>query len=468
MKRFLSLQCRDIVIVVSLTMFMVQLDASILLIALPDIGRSFGVPTISLSLAVTLYLTMIVAFLPLSGWAADRFGPRRVMCIAMIGFATSSLLCALAQGYWQFIAFRALMGICASLLTPVGRLIMLKQVSKGELVDALAITAMPMLVAPTLGPSIGGLIVDLGRWEYIFLLNIPVALALLLVTLWRIEEVPRDPGRALDWIGALLLAAASITMLAGIDGLAGGFTDPRPWMLILAGLLLCGLTWRHLTRHPGPIVTLSALRIPAFRTTVLGAGAAIRLPARAMLFVLPLMFQGAFGFGPFVAGLLLMALNGGDLVSKPFVVRAYGRYGFRETIAAFSLLGLAALMVVAVAGRWDAVVSVILVSLFLCGVARSVVFTGMASLTFTALPAPEMSSGNVVANISMQLFNALAVSLTAFILSMSSWAHGHAEPALIDYQIALGAVALVGLLSTLALWRQLPRQLDDIHADEVA
>lgn len=463
MKRFLALQCRDVVVAVALGMFMVQLDASVLVIALPAMARDFGVPLVSLSLAVTIYLTMLVAFLPLSGWAADRFGPRRVMLWAMLGFGLFSLLCALAQTYAQFVAFRALMGISASLLTPVGRLIMLKQANRDELVDALAITAMPMLVAPTVGPSLGGFIVEHGRWEYIFLLNVPVALLLFLFCRWRLAEVPPEPDRRLDWIGAALLAGALIALLGGIDRLAAHPADPWPWALLAGGAVLGWLTRRHLRRHADPVVSLGALHIPGFRTTVVGAGAVVRMPLRAMLFLLPLMLQAGFGFSPFVAGLLLMALNGGDLVTKPLVVRSYDRLGFRRTIMAGSVACLASLAVIALAPPGARSLALILCALFVCGVARSILFTGMASLTFITLDSAHMSSGNVVANISMQLFNALSVSATALILGLSALSGGRSEPVMADYRVAFWAIIAIGLVSTLALRREIPRHLHDLE-----
>lgn len=438
MKRFLSLTCRNVVVIVSIVMFMIQLDASVLAIALPAIARDFAVPVVSLSLAITIYLTMLVACLPLSGWAADRFGPRRVMLVSMVGFASFSVLCALSKTLLMFVACRALMGICASLLTPVGRLLLLKQADKAELVDALAIIAMPMLIAPTVGPSIGGFIVEHGRWEYIFLLNVPVSLILFALTRWLVSEVPPDRGKRLDWAGAGLMAGALIALLAGIDRLASGVAQPLPWVLLTSGALLAGLTLGHVRCHPHPIVSFGSLEIPAFRTTVIGAGAVVRLPSRALLFILPLMFQGGFGFSPLAAGLLLMALNGGDLVTKPLIVRSYDWFGFRRTVFFGSLVGLLALAIVALVESGPGAIPLILIALFVAGVVRSIVFTGMSSLTFIALDQQNLSSGNVVANISMQLFNALAVSVTASILSLSVWRNGRAEPVMADYRFTLG------------------------------
>jgi MFS family permease len=327
---------------------------------------------------------------------------------------------------------------------------------------------MPMLVAPTLGPSLGGFIVDYARWEYIFLLNLPIAAILFVLARLRIPAIPPDPTRKFDVKGTVLLSAALITLLIGFDRLAGGILRPLPWALLTLGAMLAWGTLRHLKRHPDPIVSLDALRIPGFRTAAIGAGAVIRLPARAMLLALPLLFQLGFGFSPFVAGLLLIALNGGDLLTKPLTQPFFQRFGFRETIIWASLAGLAALAAIALAmpGCWLA--PLLVAALTVAGVSRSLVFTGMSSLSFATLTKTHMSSGNVVANISMQLFNAVAISATAVIVALSAHAGGRAEADVIDYRIAMIAILAIGLVATLRLRAQLPRDLKEIHAEEPA
>lgn len=467
MKRFLALRSRDVIALVAAAMFMTQLDGAVLVIALPRIAADFDTPPVSLSLAITIYLTMLVAMLPVSGWAADRFGPRRVFLAAIAGFTAFSMLCAIAESYWPFVAARALQGAAAALLTPVGRLILLRETPKDELVDALAITAMPMLVAPTLGPSIGGFIVDYARWEYIFLLNLPIGLALFAVAWLRVPASVPDPDRRFDAVGAALMSGALICLLVGFDRLAGGGLRPLPWVLLAVGAGLSLATIRHLRRHPDPILSLEPMRIAGFRTTAVGAGSIIRLPARAMLFALPLLFQLGFGFSAFVAGLLLMALNGGDLLTKPVVKPLYDRFGFRQTVFWGSLAGLAALLAVALAGRSEWLVPLLLGALVVAGIARSLVFTGMASLSFATLERAHVTSGNVLASISMQLFNAVSVSTTAVLLSLSAQLGGRAEPAMVDYRYAMVAIVVIGLAATLRLRRQLPRNLKDLHPEAV-
>lgn len=446
-------------------MFMIQLDSAVLTIALPVIARDFAVPVVSLSLAITIYLTMMIAGLPISGWAADRFGARRVYILSALGFAFFSLTCALAESYWPFIISRALQGLTASMLAPVGRLILLRRSSKHELIDAMAITTMPMLIAPTIGPSLGGLIIEHASWEFVFLMNIPFALLLVLVSLLRLPPMAADPHRRLDGLGAVLLTGTLIAVLTGFDRLADGIARPLPWLLIGGGAVAGWFTWRHLRAHAHPIVEFGAMRSRMFRSAAIGAGAVVRMPHRAILFALPLMFQLGFGYSPFVAGLMLMALNGGDMISKPVIKPAIDRFGFRNTMVAGSLLGLAGITVVMALERGEWTVPTILAVLFAAGISRSIVFTGMVSMAYVTLSDRLINSGNVLSAISMQIGNALGVSATALVLSASTWTHGHDEPALIDFRLTLLAIVVVGIASTVALWRSLPHRLEEVHGE---
>ncbi|MCW2391274.1 EmrB/QacA subfamily drug resistance transporter [Sphingobium sp. B1D7B] len=462
MKRFLSLKSRGAILIASTAMFMVQLDASVLAVAIPQISADFGLPAIELSLAITIYLTMQIALLPISGWAAERFGPKTVFMIATAGFAFFSICCAAAPSFWPFIAARALQGATASLMTPVARLLLLRQTSKEELVDAMAIVAMPMLIAPTLGPSIGGFIVQYARWEFIFLLNIPVTVALLLAAWRTIPASAPDASRRLDMVGAALLGGSLVCLLTGFDRLASGVGRPLPWILLAVGTVLCLAGLKHIRTHPDPVLKLDALKDSSFRTTVIGAGAIVRIPARAMLFGLPLMFQMAYGFTPILAGVMLMALNGGDLLAKLFIRPLFDRFGFSGPVMLSSFAGLAAIAVVALADQGPWLAALIFVALLVAGLARSVLFTGMTSLTYVSLDADTMTQGNVLASISMQLFAALAVSLTALLLGLLTQFAGHPEPGLMEYRGAMLAVALIGLVATLLMRRRIPRHLSQL------
>ena len=351
-------------------------------------------------------------------------------------------------------------------MLPVGRLILLRNTSKDELVDALSITTMPMLIAPTFGPAIGGFIVDFATWHYIFLLNLPISIILFAVAWSRLPQMDANPELPLDAVGAILLSAGMIAALTGLDRLVGGLAAPLPWILIVAGVGLFIPGIRHIRSHKSPIISLDALRSQAFRTATIGAGAIARLPGRALIFALPLMFQVGFGLSPFIAGLLFIALNGGDLVSKPWINPLFERFGYRETVTVGAVLGVLSLAVFVVVERGPWLVPILVTTLFAAGVSRSLVFTGITSLTFATLDKATLTSGNVLASISMQLFNALAVSMTAVILSLFARYHGYSEPAVADYRLTLAAIAVLALASAIALYRRAPRSLEEVHPAE--
>ncbi|MEO0031935.1 MAG: hypothetical protein RIS94_1693 [Pseudomonadota bacterium] len=441
------------------TMFMVQLDGAVLGVALPTIAADFGVRPLSLSLAVTIYLTMLVALLPISGWAADRFGARCVFLGAVTGFALASLLCALSRSFWPFIVARALQGGAAALLAPVGRLIMLRRTPPDEMVDALSIIAMPMLIAPTIGPSVGGFIVSYASWPLIFLLNLPVAAGLIALTLRHVPPQPGDRARRLDAGGAVMLGLALVLVLAGADRLSGRFANPMPWILVLGGGVLGGLTVRHLRGHPYPVISLDSLAIPGYRETIIGSGAAIRVPQRALMFIAPLMFQIGLGMDALTAGLLLMMLSAGDMVIKPLVRPMFDRVGFRASITWSSLAGLAAMALMVVDLPPPLRMPGYGLMLLVAGMSRSVVFTGMTSLSFVMLPPEHVNSGNTLASISQQLTNALAVSASTLVVTGSAMAGGRLDPRQTDFSISMMVFVSIGAIATLALHPALPHVL---------
>jgi hypothetical protein len=201
------------------------------------------------------------------------------------------------------------------------------------------------------------------------------------------------------------------------------------------------------------------MRNPGFRTAAIGAGAVVRLPASRNVAGPAADAAARFRLQPFVGRVMLIALNGGDLVTKPLIKPAFDRYGYRQTTIAGSLTGLAALAFIALARPGAMLAPLLLAALTVCGIARSLTFTAMTSLSFSSLTASTMTSGNIIASISMQIFNALGVSITAVILSLLAKLGGRAEPAMIDYRHAMLVIVLIGLAATIRLRNEIPEDL---------
>jgi len=447
---------RTVALIVASTMFMSQLDGAVLATALPDIGADFGVSPIRLSLSITIYLMALVALLPASGWIAERFGARNVFLIAIAIFTGASVLCAASTSYWAFIGARVIQGAGASLMTPVGRLVLLRTTPKSELVAAMTISTMPMLLAPTFGPPLGGFIVTYMSWPWIFLLNVPIAVVAMLC-IWRmIPDLREAEQRPLDLIGLLLLSGALLGLLAGLDQLAAPGGMALGVALLAGGVVASFFSLRHLSGHPHAIVPLDALHDATFRLVTVGGGALARLPLRALPFLLPLFFQLGLGMNALAAGSMLIALNGGDLLFKPVAGGSFRRYGFRAVLVVTALIG--ALTVFACGAFGPATsVTLMLAVLVISGMARSLLFTGISTLAFSELEERDLGSANVVVNIAQQVSNAVAVSLSALLLHIGPWLSGGTGEATVgDFRLALFAMGAIGLAAVFSLMRLSP------------
>lgn len=439
-------------------MFMAQLDSSVVLVALPAMARDFAVRPVDLSPGVTIYILVQAVLLPGSHWIAQRWGPRRVFLTALLCFCVASVCCGASRSFTQFIASRIFQGAAAALMTPVARIILLQATPKEDLVSAMAISTAPMLLAPTLGPALGGFITTYFSWPWIFFLNVPFGILAMVLTRRFIPASTGEPGRSFDAAGFALIAISIIGVLSGLDWISAGQTRWIPGTaLIVMGLVFGLLGLDHLRRHPQPILSLRATHIDTYFITTVGGGALVRLPVRAAAFVLPLLFQAELGYSAFQAGLLLLAMNGGDLVLKIVTTHTLRHYGFRNVLLAGGTATV--LLVVACAHFSAATPTWLLVGvLAACGMARSLLFTGMSTLAFADVPHGELPSASVLWNMAQQITNALGVSLAALFLNLTAaWLGqpvgyiGHS-----NCQVTLVLIAAIGALALKAFARLAP------------
>jgi hypothetical protein len=391
----------------------------------------------------------MAALLPLSTWVADRLGARLVFAAAIAAFAAASVLCGLSQNLWEFIGARALQAAAATLMAPVGNLVLLRTTQKKDLVSAIAISTTPGLVAPVIGPAIGGFIVTFMSWPWIFFLNIPIAIVGVTLALRFIPDLRGDQRRPFDWIGFGSTGGALAAVIYGLDRISAPGGDRwAPTALIVAGLALGVFAVRHSRRARHPLISLAVLRFRTFSTSALTGGTLVRTPFRAMGFILPLMFQIGLGMTAFKSGLLLLAYNGGDLLLKSIANQTLRRFGFRRSLAVTAVLtaGATASWTLFTRGTPFWAIFVVLVA---SGAARSVLMTGLVSITFADVPAEEIGAATVLSNVLNQTTGAVAIAIAAIVLNLSAASSG--EPAgrlgLQDCRVALLVMAVIGLMS---------------------
>ena len=206
-------------LIVACALFMQNLDSTALATALPAMAISLGQTPLRLHLAITVFMLSLAAFLPVSGWVADKFGARTIFRLAIIVFMLASIMCGLASNFEMLLSARAIQGAGGALMVPVGRLILLRSVPKSELIAAMALMGMPALIGPIIGPVVAGLILTVTTWRWIFWLNVPIGiLGIVLATIF-IDDVREPDVSPFDWPGFVLSSFGLCGTLFGLDAL---------------------------------------------------------------------------------------------------------------------------------------------------------------------------------------------------------------------------------------------------------
>ncbi len=433
-------------IVVAAAMFMVGLDSTVLMTALPRMAHDFGVQPTALSTTITIYILVSTALMPMSSWIGQQFGPKRIFAGAIVGFTLASIGCGLSPNLPSFLLARALQAAFASMMVPVGNLVLLKITPKRFLVSAIAISSTPALIAPVVGPPIGGFITTVLDWPWVFYINAPIGLIGIIAARRYIPRLPPEDRVPFDFPGFAITAAALCALIIGLDRLGGHGADMRVGGAILAlGVVLTAAAFRHARSAPHPIVPLGPMRHPCFFTATIGAGTFVRIAFTAHGFVLPLMLQLGLRLNPFQAGLLLLATNGGDLILKPVAGKALRRWGFRAMLVSGAALLGGSLAACALLSPNLPFVGLFAI-LFVVGMCRSTLFTALMTLRFADMPQDELGGAQVLGNLTNSIAQAFAISGAALLLNLLS--PGTHAPDLAAFRIAmlvLAAIAVAGV-----------------------
>ncbi|WP_448204067.1 DHA2 family efflux MFS transporter permease subunit [Azospirillum sp. sgz302134] len=434
--------------IVACALFMENLDATVIATALPQIARSLGEDPLRLSLAMTSYMLALAVFLPVSGWAADRYGARTIFASAIAVFTVGSVLCGLSNGLFELVAARVVQGMGGAMMVPVGRLILLKTVPKDRLVGAMAQMTIPALVGPALGPLVGGFIATYASWRWIFFINVPIGLigiALVLALIPNVREEEIDP---FDGRGFAFSAMALAALMFGLENVGRTVMPPAAVAGVLAvGVVAGGLYLRHARRVARPVLDPSLFRLPTYGASILG-GTLFRIGIGAVPFLMPLLLQVGFGRTPFESGALTFAGAVGALTMKTLAGPILRRMGFRRVLIGNALLSGAILMSYA-AFRPETAHWVILGALLAGGFFRSLQFTGLNSLAYAEVPPPRLSRANTLSSVMQQISLSLGVAVGALVLHLTQVFAGGAALAPVDFVpafLTVGAMACVSAL----------------------
>jgi len=298
---------RIVPLIIAVALFMENMDSTVIATSLPAIAADIGTNPLALKLAVTSYLLSLAIFIPASGWTADRFGARTVFRAAIGVFIIGSIGCAVSDSLTGFVIARIVQGMGGAMMTPVGRMVLVRSIPKRELVGAMAWVTTPALIGPVLGPPVGGFITTYASWHWIFIINAPIGLIGIVLATRYIEDLRAEDHQRFDVIGMVLAGL-------GIGGIAFGASvlglNFLPiWIvvaLVAGGSVFLTAYCVHARRTENPALDLTLFRIPTFFASVVG-GFIFRLGLGALPFLLPLMLQIGFGMTPFESGMITFA-----------------------------------------------------------------------------------------------------------------------------------------------------------------
>jgi EmrB/QacA subfamily drug resistance transporter len=443
---------RLVPLIVAVALFMENMDSTVIATSLPAIAVDIGTSPLALKLAVTSYLLSLAVFIPMSGWTADRFGARRVFATAIAVFVMGSIGCALASSLTHFVLARIVQGLGGAMMTPVGRLVLVRSVDKRALIDAMAWVSIPALVGPITGPPLGGFITTYASWHWIFLINVPIGLIGIALALRYIEDVRIAMPDPFDLRG-MVLAAISVAGLAfGLSVLGVGLV---PWP-IAAGLIAVGgtafaLYLIHARTVPAPVLDFSLLKLPTFRASVLG-GFMFRMGIGALPFLLPLLLQVGFGFTPFQSGLTTFSATLGALTMKTVAVRILKRFGFRPVLIANAVLSAAFMAACAwftATTPFPLMVAVLLIG----GFFRSLQFTSTNALAYAQVEAARMSRATALAAVAQQLSLSAGVALGGAAVELMVWSKADTTITAADFPPAFLVIAAISAASAVIFAR---------------
>jgi EmrB/QacA subfamily drug resistance transporter len=401
---------------VAIGFFMEILDATIVNTALPEMALDLNASPLSMHSVVIAYSLTLAVFIPVSGWLADRFGIRKVFMAAIIIFTMGSILCALSNSLNSLIAFRVVQGIGGSMLLPIGRLAIIRAFPGDKFVGALSFVAMPALIAPLIGPVLGGWLVEYASWHWIFLINIPIGIVGLIATYKAMPEDELNEPSRFDFKGFFLLAGFMVSTSVSLDGLADQVIPNGVVLLLLVFGFACLATYfLHISKISNSFFSLKLFKIRSYTVGILG-NLFSRIGSSSMPFLIPLYLQLSLKLSPFEAGLYMLPVAIAGILAKRFVESLLLGLGYRHFLMLNTfLVGLSMAMI----GFMNVITPTWLrvILLFFFGIVNSMQFTAMNTVTLKDLDRKSSTGGNTLFSMVQMLAMSFAVASAGTILS---------------------------------------------------
>lgn len=401
--------------ILATAIFMQMLDSTILNTSLPSIARELNESPLNMQNAIISYVLTLAVFMPVSGFLADKFGTKKIFVSAIVLFVAGSVLCGLSQNLTHLVIARVIQGLGGSMMTPVGRLALIKTFDKNEIVKAMNFAIIPALIGPVLGPLVGGYLVDYLSWHWIFFINIPMGLVGIFLGL---KYMPDYKSKILDFDlkGFLIFASASLALSIALEAL-GNTKNITPILgIFILGFLLLYYYYVHAKKDNNPIFTLKMFQIRTFRVGILG-NLATRLGISSVPLLVPLMVQVAFGQSAVVSGWIVAPMALTSMFGKSFVIRILNKFGYRKTLMTNTFIIGLIIMSLAIPNIQQSVY-VFIPILAVLGFFNSIQFTSMNTISIADLRQNMTSSGNSFISVNQQLAIGFGTAFGLIVLKM--------------------------------------------------
>lgn len=402
-------------LILAISIFMQMLDSTILNTSLPAIARDLQESPLEMQNAIISYVLTLAMFMPVSGFLADKFGTRKIFIFSLVVFSLGSLFCALSQNLTHLVISRVIQGIGGSLMTPVGRLALIKTFDKNEIVRAMNFAIIPALIGPVLGPLVGGYMVDYFSWHWIFLINIPIGLIGIFLSLKYMPDYISETI-TFDLKGFLIFASASLLISIALESFGTAKNITPVLLIFILGFLLIYYYYRHAKKTASPIFPLDLFQVRTFRVGILG-NMATRLGISSIPLLLPLMVQIAYGETAVVSGWIVAPMALTAMFGKSFVIRVLNYFGYRKTLMTNTFIIGFLICCLGIPGMntsiwWFTPIIAVL------GFFNSIQFTSMNTIAIADLRTSHTSSGNSLLAVNQQLAIGFGIAFGLVVLNI--------------------------------------------------
>ncbi len=402
-------------LILATSIFMQMLDSTILNTSLPSIAKDLQESPLDMQNAIISYVLTLALFMPVSGFLADKFGTRKIFISSLIVFSIGSLLCAISQDLTQLVIARVIQGLGGSLMTPVGRLALIKTFEKKELVKAMNYAIIPALIGPILGPLVGGYMVDYLSWHWIFLINIPFGILGVILSLKYMPDY-RSKKINFDLKGFLIFASASLLLSVSLEMFGTTKHTTLVLLVFTLGFLMIYYYYIHAKKTENPIFPLNLFKVRTFRVGIVG-NLVTRLGISSIPLLLPLMIQIAYNETAVISGWIVAPMALTAMFGKSFVIKILDTYGYRRTLMTNTFIIGLLIACLGIPGINTSIFWFIPI-IATMGFFNSIQFTAMNTIAIADLRDDHTSSGNSLLAVNQQLAVGFGIAIGLITLKL--------------------------------------------------